>query len=152
MKLCYKRDVLRYQAAAIPYRRNEAQGLEVLLVTSRRRGRWVLPKGNRRRLMLPHRAAAMEAFEEAGVLGLIEPLPVGTYRQVKLAKDGSSVDLEVQAFALFVNTELREWPEMTVRRRRWMNLSQAESSVRDLELATLIRTFGFEFGGRDTGK
>jgi 8-oxo-dGTP pyrophosphatase MutT (NUDIX family) len=56
----------KVQAAAIPYRRDASGTLQVLLVTSKTRGRWVLPKGKVKRGMHPHRAAAMEAFEEAG--------------------------------------------------------------------------------------
>ena len=104
------------QAAAIPYRRNEKNGLEILLVTSRRKGRWVFPKGKIKRVMKPHLAAAQEAFEEAGVLGLIDSQAIGVYRQQKLSEGAEQV-IAIRAFPLLVNTQLQHWPEKGTRQR-----------------------------------
>lgn len=49
----------------------------MLLVTSRKRRRWILPKGKVAAGMLPHRSAAREAMEEAGVVGTPNDAPVG---------------------------------------------------------------------------
>jgi 8-oxo-dGTP pyrophosphatase MutT (NUDIX family) len=68
------------QYAAIPIRLNEASVIEVLLLTSRGTGRWVIPKGWPMRNLAPGAAAAREAYEEAGVRGRIRPrAPVGSY-------------------------------------------------------------------------
>ncbi len=67
------------QSASIPYR-IEQGGLRVLLVTSRTRRRWILPKGKVAPRMLPGRSAEREAFEEAGVLGRLAKDPIGSYR------------------------------------------------------------------------
>lgn len=128
------------QSAAIPYRRDDRNQLEVLLVTSRRRGRWVLPKGNLKRWMKPHVSAAHEAFEEAGVLGVVTSEPLGVYRQQKVSGDLSR-EIIVQAFPMLVNTQLRIWPEKRARQRRWMSIDEAVESVRDVELAQLLRAF-----------
>ncbi|HEX2018774.1 MAG TPA: NUDIX hydrolase, partial [Aurantimonas sp.] len=68
----------RKQFAALPFR-TDADGVEVLLVTSRDTGRWVIPKGWPMKNRRPHRAAAIEAFEEAGVVGKASKVPMGTY-------------------------------------------------------------------------
>ncbi len=128
------------QSAAIPYRRNAAGELEVLLVTSRRSGRWVLPKGNINR-MLPHAAAAREAFEEAGVLGVIRHTPVGDYLQQKILADGHALDIAVSAYPLFVNVLLGKYPEMDLRKRKWMHVLEAADAVKDRELGTLLQSF-----------
>lgn len=60
------------QSAAIPYRLNHGGELKVLLVTSRKRRRRVLPKGNVPIGMAPHRSATCEALEEAGLFGTIK--------------------------------------------------------------------------------
>lgn len=71
--------MIECQSTAIPYRREDGRDLEGLLVSSRRQGRWVLPKGGIRGGILLHKVALQEAFEEAGVLGLLECAPVGEY-------------------------------------------------------------------------
>lgn len=127
------------QSAAIPYRRDAAGNLEVLLVTSRRKARWVLPKGNVR-AMLPHSSAAREAFEEAGVLGVISDVAIGTYP----LGSNASVSLElvkVHAFPLAVNTVLQIWPEMDMRERRWHSSSEAIKVIKDGALRSLMKHF-----------
>jgi 8-oxo-dGTP pyrophosphatase MutT (NUDIX family) len=58
------------QYGALPYRETKS-GVEILLVTSRGTRRWIIPKGWPQSGTPPHRAAAQEAFEEAGVVGKI---------------------------------------------------------------------------------
>lgn len=128
------------QSAAIPYRRNDDDAIEVLLVTSRRKGRWVLPKGRIKRWMKPHISAAHEAFEEAGVLGTIDAEPVGVYWQRK-SSGGIDRDIAIEAFAMRVNTLLRCWPEDGLRRRCWMGVGEAAQAVGDVELQMLLRHF-----------
>lgn len=130
------------QSAAIPYRIVDGARVEVMLVTSRRRGRWVLPKGKVKQGMLPHRSAKQEAFEEAGVLGEIETVPVGSYRQRKVSADGKDIEVAVQAFAMRVTDEQRSWPEMRERKRSWMPLADAIQTIRDAEIRSLLATFG----------
>ncbi|HLL59899.1 MAG TPA: NUDIX domain-containing protein, partial [Allosphingosinicella sp.] len=55
------------QVAALPYRRGADGSVEVLLVTTRGTGRWMVPKGWPMRGKSHAEAAAQEAFEEAGV-------------------------------------------------------------------------------------
>ncbi|MGL4294307.1 MAG: NUDIX hydrolase, partial [Aestuariivirga sp.] len=58
------------QFAALPWR-DAGHGIEVLLISSRGTGRWVIPKGWPIKGFAPHASAAREAFEEAGVGGII---------------------------------------------------------------------------------
>jgi ADP-ribose pyrophosphatase YjhB (NUDIX family) len=101
----------------------------------------VLPKGKVKQGMLPHRSARQEAFEEAGVIGEIENVPVGRYRQNKVGADGRQDEITVLAFAMRVTDEHRTWPEMRVRQRRWMTLSDAMQTIRDAELRSVLATF-----------
>jgi len=133
------------QSAAIPYRRNGSHELEVLLVSSRRKGRWVFPKGNVGR-MLPHASAAREAFEEAGVLGVIGANAVGVYRHSKSTPDGDDMEIFVRAFPLQVSTCLDIWPEMAFRRRRWMTVLHAAEIVDDPELSAVLHEFQQAYG------
>lgn len=127
------------QSAAIPYR-FERDRLEILLVTSRTRKRWILPKGKIKPGMMANRSAEREAFEEAGVLGRIASEPVGSYRQ----RDGIAVwgdTVVVQAYALKVANEIPKWREMHLRKRRWFTMKDAIKSVRDPEIRAVLQSF-----------
>jgi 8-oxo-dGTP pyrophosphatase MutT (NUDIX family) len=128
------------QVAALPYRRNETGDLSVLLVTSRTRRRWIIPKGKVPSGMLPSRAAEREAFEEAGVLGRIEKQPLTSYWQ---GGDGGLLGKPflVQAFAMEVRDELSAWLEMRHRERRWFSVDDAVRMVRNREIRRTLRLF-----------
>ena len=53
------------QVAALPFRQDE-DGVHLLMVTSRTRKRWILPKGNPIKGLAPNKVAEVEALEEAG--------------------------------------------------------------------------------------
>jgi 8-oxo-dGTP pyrophosphatase MutT (NUDIX family) len=129
------------QSAAIPYKLGEQGELMILLVTSRRTQRWIIPKGKVRPRTLPSRSAEREAFEEAGVLGRIGKQPVGTYWQGDALPSAPEGSILVLAFALEVTDELPVWDEMHLRKRRWYEIRDALRAVRDLELRTLLREF-----------
>jgi len=138
------RTVIIRQIASLPYRRigdSLDSPVEILLVTSRGTGRWVLPKGNPMKGLSPHAAAAQEAFEEAGIEGAICPTPLGEYRYRKLLKSGASLLVDVRVFPLAVTTELDDWPEAGQRTRRWFPLSEAATLVDELDLRELMRSF-----------
>ena len=120
--------------------------INVLLVTSRQTKRWVIPKGNIGNGVPAHTAAAIEAEEEAGVLGLICPTPLGSYRYRKRRSTGASLMIDVDVYPLAVNTELGAWKEQDERQRRWFTLADAAEAVDEPDLRDLIRSFGpFDF-------
>ncbi|WP_242145992.1 MULTISPECIES: DUF47 family protein [unclassified Sphingomonas] len=116
--------------------------INILLVTSRQTKRWVIPKGNIMTGLPLHRAAAVEAEEEAGVLGLVCPTPLGSYRYRKRRGNGASLMIDVDVFCLAVNTELGAWKEQPERERRWFSLADAAQAVDEPDLRDLIRSFG----------
>jgi uncharacterized protein len=112
-----------------------------MLITSRGTGRWVLPKGNRSRSLSDHAAAEREAHEEAGVVGAICPVPIGSYTYRKQLNSGASLMTDVAVFPLAVTGLLDDWKEAGERTRQWFNLSQAASLVDEAELRDLLTTF-----------
>ena len=131
------------QVGALPFRfagHEPGVALEVLLVTSFRTKRWIIPKGNVDGGMPPHIAAAQEAEEEGGVRGQIGELPIGCYCYGKL-RFGAICTLEVDVFPLEVREVLAEWPEMRIRERRWLPIQEAADTVEETELAEIIRSF-----------
>jgi 8-oxo-dGTP pyrophosphatase MutT (NUDIX family) len=130
----------RVQYAALPYRQSRASRTEVLLVTSRDTGRWIIPKGWPIKRKAPHVAAAREAREEAGVVGRISRRPIGWFSYKKRLKRGRIVVCTVHVFALKVKRQKEHWPEKGQREVQWMSRTKAAKSVGDPMLGNLIRT------------
>jgi 8-oxo-dGTP pyrophosphatase MutT (NUDIX family) len=112
---------------------------EFMLVTSRETRRWIIPKGWPKKGKSPHRSAAREAFEEAGVLGAVGKRPVGSFSYEKRLKNGESVECEVRVFPLEVRRQRKEWPERLERRVRWLPASKAAKKVKHPVLSEMIR-------------
>ena len=129
----------RVQYAALPYRMNDRTQPEVMLVTSRETRRWIIPKGWPHKGKAPHRSAAREAFEEAGVIGAVNRQSVGSFSYQKRLKKGGVVACEVLVFALEVKRQSKEWPEKRERKVRWLSARVAAKTVQDRELGKIIR-------------
>lgn len=140
----FKGAVIR-QIAALPYR-TEGDSIDapirILLITSRNSKRWVIPKGNTTAGMELHQAAARKAEEEAGVLGAVCPIALGTYRYRTQRRSGASLMADVEVFPLAVSRELDEWEEKEVRHREWFSLTEAAKLVDESDLRDLMRSFG----------
>lgn len=133
------------QIAVLPYRTLGPAvdaPIQILLITSRSSGRWVIPKGGLMKGLSPHTAAATEAEEEAGVLGAACPIPLGSYRYRKRRASGASVWADVDVFPFAVTEELDSWDEQHQRERRWFSLADAAKAVDEEDLRALIRSFG----------
>ena len=128
------------QYAALPYRRLADGILEVMLVTSRGTGRWVIPKGWPAPGRLPQDSAALEAMEEGGLLGRIGDRSIGFYHYEKTFGDGSAVLCKVQIFALEFEEQLSSWPEQYQRSTQWFALEEAADAVQERELSAIIRS------------
>jgi 8-oxo-dGTP pyrophosphatase MutT (NUDIX family) len=114
--------------------------LEVLLVTSLRTRRWILPKGWPMPGLSSAQSAAFEALEEAGVVGEIAELPVGRYHYLK-EKKGRSIPCNVDVFALHVRHLLRTWPEKDTREIVWLPVPEAARRIMEPELRHILLTF-----------
>jgi 8-oxo-dGTP pyrophosphatase MutT (NUDIX family) len=132
----------RQQVAALPWRRTD--GLEILLVSSRETKRWVIPKGWPIPGLSPHAAAALEAFEEAGIRGDVDASALGHFNYIKRRKDGTGKMCCVDVFALKVETQAQNWPEKDERTTRWFSQAAAAEAVEEPELKALIRKFAGE--------
>lgn len=145
------------QIAVLPYRfggPGRDGPTEILLITSRGTGRWVIPKGNPLTGLSRHASAAIEAEEEAGVLGAVCPTAIGSYHYRKRRANGASVMLDVEVFPLAVTKELGEWKEQDERERRWFALDKAAEVVDEPDLQAMIRSFGdsgFRAAARTSG-
>jgi len=128
------------QCAALPYRRLANAAIEVMLITSRDTGRWVIPKGWQGEGLAAPDSAEREAREEGGLVGRVGDRPIGRYRYRKKLADGSSVACSVEVFALEVERQLKSWPERKERHTRWFVPREAAAAVKEPELAAMIRS------------
>ncbi len=126
------------QVAALPFALRDVE-FEVMMITSRRDGRWILPKGWPESGEAYCDGAAREAGEEAGVVGSVHPSPIGDFTYKKVMRQGYTVPSQVFVFALWVRETLDSWPEKTARKRRWVSLEKAAGLAEDTGLARLLR-------------
>ncbi|TPL89777.1 NUDIX hydrolase [Mesorhizobium sp. B2-3-13] len=127
------------QVAAIPFRLNPRGGIEVMLVTSRTTRRFIVPKGWPMKGKSGHKAATIEALEEAGVLGKTLKQPVGTYSYWKRLAN-RFVRVDVIVFLLEVTEELADWQEAKRRQRAWLAPAEAAMLIDEPDLSTLVNT------------
>ena len=108
-----------------------------MLVSSRRTQRWIIPKGWSMAGREDSAAAAIEALEEAGLLGVISTDPIGQYSYVKrLAEYERAV--RVAVFSMRVLRQRDRWPEQRERITRWFSAEEAATLVDDAELRDVI--------------
>ncbi|CAN5304164.1 hypothetical protein BH10PSE2_BH10PSE2_19950 [soil metagenome] len=128
------------QVAALPWRVIDEQR-QILMITSRETRRWVIPKGGRMAGKTDPEAAAVEAWEEAGLQGDIAQTPLGAFRYSKRLKSGEDRLCVVSVFPMKVLIQLGDWPEASERRRQWMSPDDAARAVHEPDLAELILGF-----------
>ena len=126
------------QVAALPVRHGENGALEVLLITSRETGRWIIPKGWPMKGRKDHEAAAREALEEAGVVGRIRKEPLGEYLYLKRLDDDFEL-CRVAVYRLDVDRQHKKWNEMAQRRCNWFSIDEAAELVLEPGLITILR-------------
>nr|WP_249139004.1 NUDIX hydrolase [Actibacterium sp. MT2.3-13A] len=114
---------------------------EVLMITSRDTGRWVIPKGWPIEGLSPPQSAAQEAWEEAGVEGKVYDRKLGVYSYAKGMDKGADLPCTVAVYPLKVKTLRDKFPERSERRRKWMSPKKAAQRVNEPELAEILENF-----------
>jgi|SRR5208337_453932 len=118
------------QAAAIPIRDGQ-----LCLVTSRSGKRWVIPKGGIEVGKTAGEIALQEAWEEAGLTGILQREPLGSYLYEKYGAVH-----HVIVFLMQVTEVANVWPENSMRERAWLPPKQALARIEDHGLREIIRT------------
>lgn len=130
---------VRSQFGALCYRIKDGK-VQILLITSRDSGRWIIPKGWPLSGETPAGAAATEAFEEAGVEGKLSDHTLGFYSYEKRI-DSRRLPCVVAVFPIRVKKLLNDFPEQGQRQRKWFSRKKAAECVREPELKRMIRDF-----------
>lgn len=131
---------LRTQFGALCYRVvNEKT--QILLVTSRSKSRWIIPKGWPMAKASPPDCAMTEAWEEAGVKGKVKPVCLGVYAYTKDLGPGKTLPCMVAVFPIKVRRLQDNYPERKERRRKWFSPKKAAKRVSEPELRALLQNF-----------
>ncbi len=128
-----------HQAGVIAYRIMDGK-VQVLLMTSRDTGRWIIPKGNINGRSTPSKAAEKEAYEEAGVRGTIaSSIPLGIYTYLKKLELGETRPATVEVYLLRIKERLKKWPEKGERKLSWVTTEEAVGLVEEPGVVPLLR-------------
>lgn len=133
------------QVAALCWRMHKGH-VQVLLITSRDTGRWVIPKGWPIAGLTTAAAAAREAWEEAGVEGKAQENTLGQFTYDKLAREAVTLHCTVAVHALKVQALKARFPEAGQRKRAWFAAGEAAGLVAEPQLQTLLRRIDAEPG------
>ncbi len=131
---------VRTQFAALCYRVLDGK-TQVLLVTSRGTGRWIIPKGWPEHGKTPVESALTEAWEEAGVKGDVTGECLGLFSYQKNIEDQDDLPCVAMVYPVAVKSLAAKYPEKAERKRRWMSPKKAASRVDEPELARLLKNF-----------
>lgn len=133
------------QIAALPVQFAHDGSLHLYLVTSRGGSRWIIPKGNPIPGLAPHEVAAQEAFEEAGLVGPVMPVCIGTFVFERTRRiEGSNCLVDV--YPMFVEKQVSKFDERRQRKVLRCDLETALSMVSVQPLAALIERYGRQNG------
>lgn len=127
------------QYGVLPWRVGRKGDLRILLVSARARQGWGVPKGWPVEGRAPFMSAALDAFEEAGIVGDIDPRPLTDYRYPRSGEDEAARICRVTLFAMRVRGTLSHWKERGERQRRWFAAAEAADRIEDVELARFVR-------------
>lgn len=124
------------QSAVIPYRVEDGK-LQVLLITSIRKKRWIIPKGFIEFNLSAFESAKKEAYEEAGIIGTNETIELGTF---SIEKYGG--DLSIKVYSMEVVEEHEDYAEKNLRKRKWFNMQEATEKISIPQVVDMIQKLG----------
>lgn len=116
--------------------------LQILLISSRRRQRPIVPKGWPQPGCTLAQSAINEVFEEAGVIGTAEPYPFATYNYQKdYAFSKATGLIDVELFKVKFIEQATEWPEKNQRESCWLAPKDAAQLVDNQQLKDILCNF-----------
>ena len=129
------------QVAALCWRQRRGR-VQVLMITSRETGRWVIPKGWQMPGLSGAQAAMREAWEEAGVEGRAQDRVLGIYAYDKIVLPAPPLHCAVSVYSLPVDALRRRFPERRQRRRKWFDAGAAALLVAEAGLRLILQHIG----------
>jgi 8-oxo-dGTP pyrophosphatase MutT (NUDIX family) len=128
---------LAQQVGALCYRRTR-NGPEILLITTRGTGKWMIPKGWLIQGLTEREVAEREAWEEAGIVGRAKKRAFGDFSYIKVVGKDRKLSARVRVFLLRVRRQRNNYPEMSQRKLAWLSPLEAASRVKETELKRIL--------------
>ena len=122
-----------HQSGVVPFRIKGKKKIEILLITSVKRQRWIIPKGYVEFNLSAFESAKKEAFEEAGVLGSNETFELGEFVLQK-----SFGKCFIKIFSMEVLKEINDYPEKGKRKRKWFDINEAVEKIAVPEISNMV--------------
>jgi 8-oxo-dGTP pyrophosphatase MutT (NUDIX family) len=130
---------MQHKIGVIPFDVNNGR-LAIMFVTSQKRGRWILPKGNLEEKESHKQGCKREAFEEAGVKGkLLKDYPITAV--ISKTTSAGLENVAVTYYPLLVVEQFDDWPEKAKRERHWALLQDAHYVTDNDDFSDLLREF-----------
>jgi 8-oxo-dGTP pyrophosphatase MutT (NUDIX family) len=85
--------------------------------------------------------AVVEAYEEAGARGTVQPDPIGRFHYDKGIGCGTRMECDATVYALEVSELEPDFPESGERELGWFSPDEAANRVASPELGALLRKF-----------
>ena len=126
------------QSAIIPYSIKDGE-LQILLITSIRKRKWIIPKGFIEFNLSAFESAKKEAFEEAGVVGTNETIELGSFT---IKKYGGLTNIVV--YSMEVEKFKDDYPEKNLRKRKWYSVEEAVETISIPEVGTMFQKLAEE--------
>ena len=120
------------QSGVIPYRIAKGK-IEFLLITSRKKKKWIIPKGIIEPELNAVSSAKKEALEEAGIVGEVNEKSLEKYKYLKW---GGTITVHV--FSMRVDKIFEEWIESDIRYRKWFNFEDGMKLLKPKKLRILL--------------
>jgi 8-oxo-dGTP pyrophosphatase MutT (NUDIX family) len=125
-----KQPLKKKRIAVIPIVMSKTK-LRVYLITSRQKRQWIIPTGKLEKKLSNRQVAALEAFEEAGILGKLDK----HFRErVSLQSPNGKSERKTTVFLLYVKRILKCWPEIHDRKRKLVSVKKYLKSVSNKKL------------------
>jgi ADP-ribose pyrophosphatase YjhB (NUDIX family) len=107
---------------------------KICLVTSSNSKRRVFPNSLITRGHSATETALRKVWEDAGLVGVLAPEPVGIYRYRKLSRN-----YHVSVYVLRVTEAANNWPKKNLRKRAWVNVERALKQLDEASLRERVR-------------
>lgn len=120
------------QSCVIPYRISNGS-IELLLITSLKKQKWIFPKGFIEFNLSAFESAKKEAYEEAGVIGENETVELGAFDLKKKTRTS-----HVKIFSMEVTKELKDYPEKNLRKRKWFSIKEALENIENSDIKDFV--------------
>lgn len=118
------RFMLQKQYGVLPYVKRSGK-TKIILVSRRRNGGWIVPKGNLVTNKSKRESALVEAYEEAGLTGELDK---NIEFRFCITSHGAKIDLTL--YPMRVNkAQVKKWPESHQRKRIEVSCERAKSLV-----------------------